>query len=238
MFIFHPANSPLEDSINEFKKEQQAVINARRKLSEKERKEIHVSRNKEGELLSLNMKKQPTTEQLQHRETDALSALMSFMTDTGLGRMKKMKNLHEELIKIRNEESDGSEVPEDFKDLIEEIQEENSASNLSRIISSFKNKINKQARLSCCAACGMKNFEMGNHHFHPTKLSDLDVLAFTKTEIEELYTIDEKYRYKILASLKIEIRNNYLSNFYISGRVEPFSFSKINTIIYWSSLLT
>ena len=87
------------------------------------------------------MKNAPTTEQLQQRENDALSALLSFMTDTGLGRMKKMKDLHKELVKLKNGETDGSEVPEEFKSLIEEIQAENSTSNLSRIITSFKKKI-------------------------------------------------------------------------------------------------
>ena len=140
------------------------------------------------------MKNGPTTEQLKHRETDALSALISFMTDTGLGRMTKMKDLHKEFAKFKSGESDGSEVPEEFQELIEEIEQENSTSNLSRIISSFKNKINKQARLSCCAACGMKNFDMGNHHFHTTKISDMEVLSFTQTEMDELYKIKDKYR--------------------------------------------
>ena len=166
----------------------------RKCADKKEAKKIHVCFNKEGETLSLDMKNAPTTEQLQQRENDALSALLSFMTDTGLGRMKKMKDLHKQLVKLKNGETDGSEVPEEFKSLIEEIQAENSTSNLSRIITSFKKKINKQARLSCCAACGMKNYEMGNQHFHPTKLSDLDVLAFNTAEIEELNAIEEKYR--------------------------------------------
>ena len=60
------------------------------------------------------MKNSPTTEQLQDRETDALSALLSFMTDTGLGRMTKMKDLHKELMKIRNGETDASQVPEEY----------------------------------------------------------------------------------------------------------------------------
>lgn len=184
----------LEDSIAQYQEEQQSLLEERKAAAKKEEKKIHVCFNKEGEPLSLDMKNAPTTEQLQQRENDALSALLSFMTDTGLGRMKKMKDLHKELVKLKNGETDGSEVPEEFKSLIEEIQAENSTSNFSRIITSFKKKINKQARLSCCAACGMKNYEMGKQHFHTTKLSDLDVLAFTTAEIEELNAIEEKYR--------------------------------------------
>ena len=139
----------MEDSIAQFQEEQKTLLEERLCAANKQIQELHVSLNEEEEKLSLDMKHPPTKEQLRHKKTDPLSALLSFTTDTGPGRMSKMKDLHKELLKMKSVETDASEVPEEFTDLIEEIRAENSSSNLSRIISSYKKKSTN--KLACLA---------------------------------------------------------------------------------------
>ena len=195
------ASSSIDESIQQFEAEKKAMFKDREAETKKTTHRQHTAVNSEGETLSLSMKSAPTAEQLKHREGDAVSAQMSYAVDSGLGRMKQIKRLHKELIKLRKGESDGKHIPPELEELVEEIKNENSDSNLSRIIRSFKQKIDKHARLLCCAACGIKNFQMGKHHFHQTKLSDLEVLVLTQEEVDDLNTTDPEYRYTIQSYL-------------------------------------
>ena len=145
-------------------------------------KKKHSVRNDSGECLSIDMVSDPTNDQLQDRDGDALSAKMAYAMDSGLGRMKKSKTLYEQLEKLSKGETDGTTLPQQYESLAREITNENSSNNLQRIVESFKKKIDRRAKLLACAACGMRNFNMGSNRFRETKLSQLNILMYTEEE--------------------------------------------------------
>ena len=131
----------MKESIRLFRLEKEARYEQRiQKWITQHKNKKRVIKNSDGECLSVHMKSDPTKEQLEDRDGDAFSAQLAYAVDSGLGRMKDSKKLHLELQKIKNEETDGSQLSQEFKNLAKEIENENSPKNLQRIVESFKKK--------------------------------------------------------------------------------------------------
>ncbi len=143
----------------------------------------HKILNDSRKCLSYDMRNQPTLNQLFDRDGDTISAKIAYAIDTGLNRMSDAHNLHHELAKRKGRQNENQHIPSKFLNLKKEIENENNLSNMERIRKSFQTKINRKANLKACAACGIRNFEMGGCKFYQTKLSDLEVLAYTKEEL-------------------------------------------------------
>lgn len=185
----------LDESRKQFKLEQKARYDLRKTEWSQLLDEKHLIANDNGELLSYNMHGDPTEEQLKERDGDALSAQVAYAVDSGLGRMKDASSLHNVLDNIREKGNDtSSNLPQEYQSLTKEIKKENNPENLQRIVHSFKKKIDRQAKLLACAACGMRHFNMGSNRFSETKISHLKVLKYTEKEMASFTTANKETR--------------------------------------------
>ena len=146
---------------------------------------------------SLEMKTCPTALQLKDIEHDPVIALMSFAVNSGHARFIGAEHLHRTFDDTHNTEYDISIVPEQFKNLVAEIEQEITDESEERIVTDYLQAINRSARLVTCASCGMKAFEMGDVKHHVMPVSSLDVLRCSQEKIDVINSTPCEFRYKI-----------------------------------------
>jgi len=144
---------------------------------------------------SLEMKTCPTALQLKDIEHDPVIALMSFAVNSGHARFIGAEHLHRTFDDPNNAEYDNSIVPQQFKNLIAEIEREITDESEERIVTDYLQAINRSARLVTCASCGMKAFEMGDVKHHVMAVSSLDILRCSQEKIDVINSAPCEYRY-------------------------------------------
>lgn len=144
--------------------------------------------------LSFRMRTCPTKEQLKEVERDPIAALLSFAINSGLGRFSNADHLHTIFELMKDPDYDSSVVPDEFKGLVEEIQAEICLADTERIVRQHNKDIDKKARLTVCAACGMRSFDMGNVHHHIQPVYELDILKCTEERTLEIENTDKEFR--------------------------------------------
>lgn len=146
---------------------------------------------------SLEMKTCPTALQLKDIEHDPVIALMSFAVNSGHARFIGAEHLHRTFDDPNSAEYDSYIVPEQFKNLIAEIEQEITDESEERIVTDYLQAINKSARLVTCASCGMKAFEMGDVRHHVMPVSSSDVLRCSQEKIDVINSTPCEFRYTI-----------------------------------------
>ena len=144
--------------------------------------------------VSFRMRTCPTAEQLADAERDPVVALLAFAINSGLGRFTHSEHLYKISELMKNPEFDSCVVPEEFKELVAEIEKEVTIADSQRIVGQHNSDTNKQAMLTACAACGMRAFDMGDIHHYMKPISQLDILKCTKERVDEIEQTSEEFR--------------------------------------------
>ena len=105
--------------------------------------------------------------------------------------------MHRTFDDANNADYDNSIVPEQFKNLIAEIEREITDESEERIVTDYLKVINRSAKLVTCASCGMKAFEMGDVKHHVMLVSSLDVLCCLQEKIDVINSTPCQFRYTI-----------------------------------------
>ena len=159
----------------------------------KERKKDMIYTNKQGEILSTDMKYPPSTEQMANAEREPVAALMNFVTNTGLRRFSHTSQLIDNWSTEENRDP-SQPVPDYIFNLANEVTANVSQTDINRIVQQFLEAWNIEAKLFACASCGIKEFEMGEAQSHQVPLHQLEKLLLSKEEVENLEKIPPKFR--------------------------------------------
>ena len=152
--------------------------------------------NKQGERLSLKMKHPPSAQQLQKIENNIVAALLNMATNTGQGRFPLNDLLYREFDRLAEEGVDPLVVPEHLNEHVDEIVNDVTTEDWSRIARKYQEEISLDAELITCACCGIRAFEMGDVECIGAYLSELDVLQYTDDQKQALLEVEkDEFRY-------------------------------------------
>jgi hypothetical protein len=140
------------------------------------------------------MKHAPSVEQMENAETNIVAALMNLVTNTGLGRFPEITTLMDNWQAAANLDPNAPR-PTIISNIINEVNQNVTEDDMSRIVEEFLQSWNIEAKLFACASCGMKAFEMGTDQAHSVPIDQLSSLLMSDTDIEELLSIPLKFRY-------------------------------------------
>jgi hypothetical protein len=139
------------------------------------------------------MKYSPSSEQMENAETNIVAALMTLVTNTGLGRFSDTSTL------IDNWQEAASLVsttppPQYIANLINDITHNVTEADMGRIVDEFQQSWNIEARLFACASCGIKAFEMGADQSCSLSIDEFDSWIMSDSDRDDLLTIPIKFR--------------------------------------------
>ena len=143
------------------------------------------------------MKNPPAAYQLHKIENNIVAALLNMATNTGQGRFPLSGTLYREFDRLNEEGVDPMVVPEHLQAHIDEIMDDVTPEDCSRIIHQYQKEIDLDAQLIACACCGVRAFEMGNVEHDVALMSDLSILSLNKEQKMELLEKEKDgFRYK------------------------------------------
>lgn len=146
-----------------------------------------------NEVLSMNIKYAPSADQMENAETNIVAALMTLVTNTGLGRFADASTLIDNWNEAASLNSTTS-LPQYISNLINDINHNVTEVDMGRIVEEFLHSWNIEARLFACASCGIKAFEMGNDQSHSISIKELDSLLISDADRDDLLNIPLKFR--------------------------------------------
>ena len=159
----------------------------------KKQKQGAIHYNAQQELLSTHMKYAPSGEQMENAEINVVAALMNLVTNTGLGRFPETTTLMNNWQAAAN--LDPNAPPPPFiSNITNEINQNVTEADMSRIVEEFLMSWNIEAKLFACASCGIKAFEMGADQGHSVQIDKLSSLLMSDSDKEELLNIPLKFR--------------------------------------------
>lgn len=174
-------------------KKNKAIYQKRYLQKKKDEKKQTIFLNDQGEPLSINMKYQPSSQQMANAERDPITALLTLVTNTGLGRFADTAELIDNWPTAAA--SQPSQNPPDyFHNLRKEISDNITEEDGGKIVANFLESWNIEAKLFACASCGVKQFEMGNALSHSVPLHELKSLIMSDDKVVELNNILAEYR--------------------------------------------
>ncbi|EFX64428.1 LOW QUALITY PROTEIN: hypothetical protein DAPPUDRAFT_266418 [Daphnia pulex] len=88
--------------------------------------------------------------------------------------------------------------PTIISNIINEVNQNVTEDDMSRIVEEFLQSWNIEAKLFACASCGMKAFEMGADQAYSVPIDQLSSLLMSDTDMEELLSIPLKFRPMLL----------------------------------------
>jgi hypothetical protein len=141
------------------------------------------------------MKYSPSGEQMENAETNIVAALMTLVTNTGLGRFSDTSTLIDNWQEAARLDST-TPPPQYIANLINDITHNVTESDMSRIVDEFQQSWNIEARLFACASCGIKAFEMGADQSCSLSIDELDSWIMSDSDRDDLLNIPIKFRYK------------------------------------------
>lgn len=152
-------------------------------------------------------------------ETNPITALIAFATNSGLERYPNIYGLHNSPSDANNEsiQSNDNYIVENGSDHNSnntpelELQNENESEIIKlieqiktetlqieevqeRIFLDFRKEWNSQAILMACASCGIRALQLGNVEYKNYDIVKLDILKYSPEQTTELLQIPEKYR--------------------------------------------
>ena len=172
----------MEEAIENQFREKRAFQMKRYRDAIKKKAATEILLNKEGEPLSLDMKHSPSAQQLQKMENNIEAALLNMATNTGQGRFPLSGTLYQEFDRLKEDGVDPTVVPEHLKAHVDEILNDVTTEDWSRIIRQYQNEIDLDAQLTTCACCGFRAFEMGSVEYVGAFLNELSVLEYTEEQ--------------------------------------------------------
>lgn len=159
----------------------------------KKQKQGAIHYNAQQELLSTHMKYAPSGEQMENAETNIVAALMTLVANTGLGRFPETTTLMDNWQAAAN--LDPAAPPPSFiSNIINEVNQNVTEADMSRIVEEFLQSWNIEAKLFACASCGIKAFEMGKDQSNSISIKELDSLLISDADRDELLNIPLKFR--------------------------------------------
>jgi hypothetical protein len=168
--------------------------------------------NVQQELFSTHKKYAPSGEQMAYSETNIVAALMTLVTNTGLGRFPETTTLIDNWQVAAN--LDSSTPPPPFiSNIINEVNKNVTEADMSHIVEEFLQSWNIEAKLFACASCGMKAFEMGADQAHPVPIDQLSSLLMSDTDMGELLSIPLKFRCTLTFTYRLIIFSCIICNF-------------------------
>ncbi|KAK4003710.1 hypothetical protein OUZ56_005465 [Daphnia magna] len=135
----------------------------------------------------------PSADQMENAETNIVAALMTLVTNTGLGRFADASTLIDNWNEAASLNSTTS-LPQYISNLINDINHNVTEVDMGRIVEEFLHSWNIEARLFACASCGIKAFEMGNDQSHSISIKELDSLLISDADRDKLLNIPLKFR--------------------------------------------
>jgi hypothetical protein len=172
----------IENAIEIHRRERKALYEKRHRLELKQKAATDILLNKQGEQLHLDMKHSPTAHQLQKMENNIEAALLNMATNTGQGRFPLSGTLYREFDRLKEDGVDPTVVPEHLQAHVDEILDDVTQEDWSRIIRRYQNEIDLDAQLTTCACCGFRAFEMGSVEYVGAFLNELSVLEYTEEQ--------------------------------------------------------
>ena len=158
------------------------MYDKRSRLKSKDKAATEICLNKKGELLSLDMKHAPSAQQLLKMENNIVAALLNMATNTGQGRFPQSATLYQEFDRLKEDGVDPKVVPAHLQAHVDEIIDDVTTEDWSRIIRQYQNEIDLDAELISCACCGLRAFEMGQVECIIAFLNELSVLECTEEQ--------------------------------------------------------
>ena len=187
----------IEIAIDDQYRERRALSMKRYRADLKAQAEKEIRLNKEGEPLTLDMKHAPSAHQLHKMENNIVAALLNMATNTGQGRFPLSSTLYREFDRLKEEGVDPMVVPEHLQAHVDEIMDDVTLGDWSRIIHQYQKEIDLDAQLISCACCGVRAFEMGNVEHFAALLSDLSILSYNEEQKMKLLEKEKDgFRYK------------------------------------------
>jgi hypothetical protein len=141
------------------------------------------------------MKYSPSGEQMENAETNIVAALMTLVTNTGLGRFSDTSTLIDNWQEAASLDST-TPPPQYIANLINDITHNVTEADMGRIVDEFQQSWHIEARLFACASCGIKAFEMGADQSCSLSIDELDSWIISDSDRDDLITIPIKFRYK------------------------------------------
>jgi hypothetical protein len=135
-------------------RESRALYMKRYRAELKSKAATEIRLNKQGEPLSLNMLHAPSAQQLLKMENNIVAALLNMATNTGQGRFPLSGTLYREFDRLNEEGVDPKTVPEHLQAHVNEIMDDVTPEDWSRIIRQYQEAVNLDAELISCACCG------------------------------------------------------------------------------------
>ncbi len=161
--------------------------------------------NDHGEVLSIHMEHSPSPQQMMHAESDPIAALMTLVTNTGHGRFADTNRITDNWSAVAQmNESQG--IPDYIQNLRKEIEENLTKENTGHVFDNFIQAWDIEAKLTACASCGIKAFEMGSVQFHQIPLHQLDSLLMSDETKEDLMSISAEFRLYLFNANKFTSR--------------------------------